>query len=100
MFDFFKRHKNKVMATAGVASAVSVLSTVSSFATSNPTYTPKPVPTAQTMDLSLLGNLWNYAQSMLQDVISIISSQPLLVVMVIALPLIGIGIGLFKRIIN
>lgn len=85
MFEFFKRHKNKVMATAGVASAVSVLSTVSSFATSStPTYTPKPVPTAQTMDLSLLGNLWNYAQSMLQDVISIISSQPLLVVMVIA----------------
>lgn len=83
VIDFFRRHKAKLATSVIAAYALSVVSSVSTFAAEGD-YTPKPVPTAQTMDLTLLGNLWNYAQSMLQDVIAIISSQPLLTVMVIA----------------
>lgn len=99
MFDFIKRNKAKFMASGAVAGVTAVLSSVGAFASSTPTYTPKPVPAAQDMDLSTVGNVWNYAQSMLQDVIAIISNYPLLVTLVLTLPLIGIGIGLFKRII-
>lgn len=99
MFDFIKRNKAKIMASGAVAGFTAALSSVGAFASSTATYTPKAVPQAQDMDLSTVGNVWNYAQSMLQDVIAIISNYPLLVTLVLTLPLIGIGIGLFKRII-
>lgn len=75
VIDFMKKHSAKIATSGAVAGALSVASTVGSFAAEGD-YTIKPVPTAQVMDLTLLGNLWNYAQSMLQDTISIISSQP------------------------
>lgn len=103
MFDavrnFFVRNKNKVLASGAVTSAVALFSSVGSFASST-SYTPKAIPTPQTMDLDTLGNVWNYAQSMFQDTLAIISNHPILVTILIALPLVGIGVGLFKRIIN
>lgn len=95
---FIKRHFGKAMTAAAVAGTVACGS-VSAFASSTPSYTPKPVPTAATMDLSTLGELWAYAQSMLQDVISIISNHALLVCLVLVVPLIGLGVSLFKRIV-
>ena len=52
------------------------------------------------MDLSVISSLWSYAVNMIKDVITIVSGEPLLVCLVVALPLIGLGVGLFKRIIN
>lgn len=101
MFDFIKRNKAKFMASGAVAGLTAAISSVAAFASgTSADYTPKAVPSAQPMDLSTVGNIWNYAQSMLQDVIAIISNYPLLITLVLTLPLIGIGIGLFKRIIN
>lgn len=63
-------------------------------------YTPQAVPSPQTMDISSVGDIWQYAQSMLQDTLAIISNHGILVALIIALPLVGIGIGLFKRLIS
>ena len=52
------------------------------------------------MDLTVLGNLWTQAKGMILDVIDIISGHPLLVCMLIALPLVGLGVGLFKRLVS
>ena len=52
------------------------------------------------MDLSVLTQLWTQAKGMITDVISIVSSHPLLVCMLIALPLVGLGVGLFKRLVS
>lgn len=96
--EIIKRHFPKIM-TAAAMTGTMACGTVSSFAASTPSYTPKPVPTATTMDLSSLGELWAYAQSMLQDVIAIISNHGLLVCLVLVVPLIGLGVSLFKRIV-
>lgn len=52
------------------------------------------------MDLSVLGDVWDIALSMMQDVVSLVSQHPLLVCMLIALPLVGLGVGLFKRLVS
>lgn len=52
------------------------------------------------MDLSVLGDVWDIALSMLQDVVGLVSQHPLLVCMLIALPLVGLGVGLFKRLVG
>lgn len=52
------------------------------------------------MDLSVLGTLWTQAKIMITDVIDVVSSHPLLICMLIALPLVGLGVGLFKRLVN
>lgn len=52
------------------------------------------------MNLDIIGSLWGVCKNMITDVIGIVSSEPLLVCLVVALPLIGLGVGLFKRIIN
>ena len=62
--------------------------------------TPTPIPASGTFSLSVLQDLWTQAAGMIIDVINIVASQPLLVMLVIALPLVGIGIGLFSRIKN
>lgn len=85
---------------AGSAPVAAALASIGSFAASAPSYTVKSVPSAQDMDLSAVGNVWNYAQSMLQDTLAIVSNYPILVILLIALPLVGIGIGIFKRLIN
>lgn len=97
MKKFFRSHKKffAVMAICCVFCSVLCVSTFAAEAN-----TPTAIPTAVDMDLSVVQNLWTYGAGMLMDTIAIISSQDLLVIMVIALPLIGIGIGLFKRIIN
>ena len=59
-----------------------------------------PIPSSGTMDLSVLNTLWKYTAGMLVDTINIIASQQLLVMLVICLPLVGIGIGLFSRLKN
>lgn len=56
--------------------------------------------TSSGMDLSVLTQLWTQAKSMITDVITIVSSHPLLVCMLIALPLVGLGVGLFKRLVS
>lgn len=66
--------------------AMVALASIGSFASGNAaTYTVKDVPTAQSMDLSQVGNLWQYAQSMLQDTLAIISNNPILIVLTLAL---------------
>lgn len=34
-------------------------------------YTPQAVPSPQAMDISSVGDIWQYAQSMLQDTLAI-----------------------------
>lgn len=51
------------------------------------------------MDLSVLSTLWTQAFSMIGDVVTLVSAHPLLVCMLIALPLVGLGVGLFKRLV-
>lgn len=63
-------------------------------------YTPQAVPSPQPMTFSSVGDIWQYAQSMLQDTLAIISNYPILVAIIIALPLLGVGIGLFKRLLH
>ena len=94
--NFFKRHMRKLVVSSAFA-PVSVLSTVKSFAAEGE-YTINTIPSNGTFDLATLGNLWQMGASMIIDVINIIASQPLLVMLVIALPLVGLGIGLFSRI--
>lgn len=97
MKKFFRSHK-KFFAVMAICFVFCSVLCVSTFATT--ANTPTAIPTVEDMDLSVVQNLWTYGAGMLMDTIAIISSQDLLVIMVIALPLIGIGIGLFKRIIN
>lgn len=93
--DFFVKHGQKF---AVVAPFIGSFASIGSFAASD--YSVKAVPSPQAMDLTQVGNVWNYAQSMLQDTLAIVSNNPLLIALLIALPLVGIGIGLFKRIIR
>lgn len=82
---FVQRNANKLLAAPAVGAGMTVLSTVASHAEGTG-YTPQAVPAAQSMDISVIGNVWQYAQSFLQDTIAIISNSPLLVVVTIALP--------------
>lgn len=52
------------------------------------------------MDLSSLDSLWTFAKGGLTDVIGLVQQHPLLVVMLIGLPLVGLGVGLFKRLVS
>lgn len=52
------------------------------------------------MDLSVLSTLWTQAKTMITDVINIVSGEPLLVTLLVALPLVGLGVGLFKRLVR
>lgn len=92
---FFVRNKNKVVTAGATIGTFALTSGVSSFAA----YSPKPIPTGGSMSWDVLGDLWEYAASMTLDVIQIVASQPLMVAMV-ALSLIGIGVGLFKRLLS
>lgn len=56
-----------------------------------------PVPT---MGLDVVGEVWESGSSMLTDVIDIVASQPLFIILLVALPLVGLGIGLFKRLVR
>lgn len=58
---------------------------------------PTPVPT---MGLDVVGEVWKSGSSMLTDVIDLVASQPLLIILLVALPLVGLGIGLFKRLVR
>lgn len=58
---------------------------------------PTPVPT---MGFDVVGEVWESGSSMLTDVIDIVASQPLLIILLVALPLVGLGIGLFKRLVR
>lgn len=97
MKKFLKKHR-KLLCIAFSIMMLTMCFCLSTFATEGGT--PTAIPTVQPMDLSVVQNLWTYGAGMLMDTIAIVSSQDLLVILVIALPLIGIGIGLFKRIIN
>jgi hypothetical protein len=91
--NFFKKHSKRL----GVMTAVScgLMGSVGSFAAES---TPTPIPSSGTFSLSVLQDLWEQGAGMIIDTINIIASQPLLVMLVIALPLVGLGIGLFSRI--
>lgn len=52
------------------------------------------------MDLTVLGTLWTQVFSMIGDVVTLVSSHPLLITTLIALPLVGLGVGLFKRLVG
>lgn len=52
------------------------------------------------MNLSVLTDLWDIALVMIQDVVALVSQHPLLICMLIALPLVGLGVGLFKRLVS
>lgn len=51
------------------------------------------------MDLTVLTTLWTQAKTMIVDVIGIVADNPLMVCICVALPLVGLGVGLFKRIV-
>lgn len=94
---FFKSVKFKVFSSCfGVMSAILCMS-LSSFAAGE---TPTPIPATGTFDLSVLQQLWQQAAGMIIDTINIIASQPMLVMLCVAMPLVGLGIGLFSRIKN
>lgn len=59
--------------------------------------TPSP---AATMDVGTIGQIWNVGKGMIGDVIDIVSANPLLIITLIAIPLVGLGIGLFKRLVH
>lgn len=52
------------------------------------------------MDLSVVTDLWGIVKPIIVDVIGIVKAEPLMVALIIALPLIGLGVGLFSRIKN
>lgn len=64
-----------------------------------PSSSPVPIP-VPTMGLDVVGKVWESGSSMLTDVIDIVASQPLLIILLVALPLVGLGIGLFKRLVR
>lgn len=90
---FVKRHAKKFLPVLGIASLF--FGSIGSFAAET---TPTPIPASGTFSLDVLQQLWTYGAGMVVDTINIIASQPLLVMLVIALPLVGLGIGLFSRI--
>lgn len=55
---------------------------------------------ASKLNLDVLTTLWTQAKGMITDVITIIAGQPLLTCICVALPLVGLGVGLFKRLVS
>lgn len=98
MKKFFKRHA-KLLSVLALASVLCTILCIGTFATTT-TNTPTPIPEAGDLDLSIVQETWTYAAGMLMDTIAIVSSQQLIAIIVIALPLVGLGIGLFKRVIS
>lgn len=93
--NFFRRYGRRFGVTTAVASGL--LGSIAGFCAETGS-TPTPIPTSGTFSLSVLQDLWKQGAGMIIDTINIIASQPLLVMLVIALPLVGLGIGLFSRI--
>lgn len=52
------------------------------------------------MNFEGVESLWDKAFGWLGDVVGIVSGHPLLVVMLIGLPLVGLGVGLFKKLVR
>ena len=67
---------------------------------SNAAYTVNPIPSPEAINFSAVGDLWQFGASMMMDTVAIVSNQPILVALLFALPLVGLGIGLFKRLIS
>lgn len=80
---------------AVTAASLGLMGSIGAFAAES---TPTPIPASGTFSLGVLQDLWLQGAGMIIDTINIIASQPLLVMLVIALPLVGLGIGLFSRI--
>ena len=97
MKKFLQKHR-KLLTVSLMICVLTCCFCVSTFAAE--AGTPTAIPTVKDMDLSVVQTLWTYGAGMLMDTIAIISSQDLLVTLVLALPLVGLGIGLFKRIIG
>lgn len=87
----------KTRACAVMTACFASLTSIAAFASDS---TPTPIPSSGTFSLGVLQDLWDQGAGMIIDTINIIASQPLLVMLVIALPLVGLGIGLFSRIKN
>lgn len=49
--------------------------------------------------LSSLGSIVDSALSMISSVVTVVTNQPLILLYVL-IPLVGIGVGMFKRLIN
>lgn len=99
MKEFFVRQKAKVC--VAVAAMSVMLTGIMSFAaepSAAPVRSPTPIPTGGTFSLGIITELWDVVAGMAMDTIQIIASQPMLVMMCIAVPLIGIGVGIFGRI--
>lgn len=52
------------------------------------------------MDLTVISNFWAVAKTMITDTIGIVTGNALLVTLVIAVPLVGLGVGLFNRLVR
>ena len=52
------------------------------------------------MNFAGVESLWDKAFGWLGEVVGIVSGHPLLVVMLIGLPLVGLGVGLFKKLVR
>lgn len=61
--------------------------------------TASPAPTAVPIGTAVT-SFWTVAKDMITDTINIVTSNPLLVTIIIAVPLIGIGVGLFNRLVR
>ena len=90
-------NKKKTRVGLTLTACFASLTSVAAFAAES---TPTPIPASGTFSLGVLQDLWKQGAGMIIDTINIIASQPLLVMLVIALPLVGLGIGLFSRIKN
>ncbi len=52
------------------------------------------------MSLDVVSQVWTIAKTMMTDTIGIVQQHPLLIVTLVAVPLVGLGIGLFKRLVS
>ena len=91
------RKNRKMVAFISILQCVFCSSFITSFAAEGDSV-PTKIPASGTLDLAVLQQLWLQAAGMLIDTINIIASQPLLVMITVAMRLVGIGIGMFKRI--
>ena len=94
-----KSKKTKISKLMFACCAIMVL-VVANVASASAAYTLQPIPSPQPLDFSSVGEVWSFGASMMMDTIAIISNNALLVALVFALPLVGLGIGLFKRLIG
>ena len=59
-----------------------------------------PTASPAVLDLTPVTSIWDIGKTMIGDVIEVVSTHPLLVVTLIAIPLVGLGISLFKRLVR